>query len=164
MTVEVSVLKNAEKIAESIDNLTEALGGSSVTVESLTATENKTYTAPEGKAYSPVTVNVPTGPVLGSLLMVENVSESEVEFTVTASDDVDDGSPADIVCGLQTTDGQSMHIAAGLYLALDVEAVVQKVEGTPAVRTTVNPDKTYDEVKFYLIPETDGSVNYEVSY
>ena len=36
-------------------------GGSSVTVEALTATENKTYTAPEGKAYSPVTVNVPTG-------------------------------------------------------------------------------------------------------
>lgn len=36
-------------------------GGSTVTVEALTATENKTYTAPEGKAYSPVTVNVPTG-------------------------------------------------------------------------------------------------------
>ena len=35
-------------------------GGSSVTVEALTATENKTYTAPEGKAYSPVTVNVPS--------------------------------------------------------------------------------------------------------
>lgn len=33
-------------------------GGSSITVESLTATENKTYTAPEGKSYSPVTVNV----------------------------------------------------------------------------------------------------------
>ena len=33
-------------------------GGSSVTVEALTATENKTYTAPEGKAYSPVTVDV----------------------------------------------------------------------------------------------------------
>ena len=37
-------------------------GGSSVTVKSLTATENKTYTAPEGKAYSPVTVNVPSTP------------------------------------------------------------------------------------------------------
>lgn len=36
-------------------------GGSSVTVESLTATENKTYTAPEGKAYSPVNVNVSGG-------------------------------------------------------------------------------------------------------
>lgn len=35
-------------------------GGSSVTVEALTATENKTYTAPEGKAYSPVVVNVPS--------------------------------------------------------------------------------------------------------
>ena len=36
-------------------------GGSSITVEALTATENKTYTAPEGKAYSPVTVNVSGG-------------------------------------------------------------------------------------------------------
>ena len=36
-------------------------GGSSVTVEALTATENKTYTAPSGKAYSPVTVNVSGG-------------------------------------------------------------------------------------------------------
>lgn len=35
--------------------------GSSVTVEALTATENKTYTAPEGKAYSPVIVNVSGG-------------------------------------------------------------------------------------------------------
>lgn len=34
-------------------------GGSSVTVEALSATENKTYTAPSGKAYNPVTVNVP---------------------------------------------------------------------------------------------------------
>ncbi len=34
-------------------------GGSSVEVEALTATENKKYTAPTGKAYSPVTVNVP---------------------------------------------------------------------------------------------------------
>ena len=34
-------------------------GGSSVTVEALNVTENDTYTAPEGKAYSPVTVAVP---------------------------------------------------------------------------------------------------------
>lgn len=33
-------------------------GGGSVTVESLSVTENGTYTAPTGKAYSPVTVNV----------------------------------------------------------------------------------------------------------
>ena len=36
-------------------------GGGDITVESLTATENKTYTAPTGKAYSPVIVNVAGG-------------------------------------------------------------------------------------------------------
>lgn len=34
-------------------------GGGDITVEALTVTENGTYTAEEGKAYSPVTVNVP---------------------------------------------------------------------------------------------------------
>ena len=34
-------------------------GGSSVTVEPLTVTQNGTTTAPSGKAYSPVTVDVP---------------------------------------------------------------------------------------------------------
>lgn len=34
-------------------------GGSDITVEPLSVTENGIYTAPSGKAYSPVTVNVP---------------------------------------------------------------------------------------------------------
>lgn len=37
-------------------------GGPSVDVKPLTVTENGTYTAPEGEAYSPVTVNVQGGP------------------------------------------------------------------------------------------------------
>lgn len=36
-------------------------GGSSVDVESITITSNGTTTAPSGKAYTPITVNVPTG-------------------------------------------------------------------------------------------------------
>lgn len=36
-------------------------GGGGITVEELTITENDTYTAPEGKAYSPVIVNVSGG-------------------------------------------------------------------------------------------------------
>ena len=36
-------------------------GGGDITVEPLSVTENNTYTAPTGKAYSPVTVNVPGG-------------------------------------------------------------------------------------------------------
>ena len=35
-------------------------GGGDITVEALSVTENGTYTAPSGKAYSPVTVNVPS--------------------------------------------------------------------------------------------------------
>ena len=35
-------------------------GGGGTTVEALSVTENGTYTAPSGKAYSPVTVNVPS--------------------------------------------------------------------------------------------------------
>lgn len=41
-----------------LDNYSEG-GGTSITVESLSVTENGTYTAQTGKAYSPVTVSVP---------------------------------------------------------------------------------------------------------
>lgn len=58
-------------------------GGSSVTVEALTATENKTYTAPSGKAYSPVTVNVSGGIDVGNLVkLVESSGTLEVDDTV----------------------------------------------------------------------------------
>lgn len=55
-----------QQAAQSIESAVRLLGahigggGSSVTVEPLSVTENDTYTAPEGKAYSPVTVNVPS--------------------------------------------------------------------------------------------------------
>lgn len=54
-----------------------------VAVESLTATENKTYTAPEGKAYSPVTVNVSGGGGLQTAtLTVVNNTNSSVQLQV----------------------------------------------------------------------------------
>ena len=56
-------------------------GGSSVTVESLTATENKTYTAPEGKAYSPVVVNVPSEFSTATLTVV-NETDTAVDVEV----------------------------------------------------------------------------------
>ena len=39
-------------------------GGSGITVEPITITQNGTTTAPSGKAYSPITVNVPKETVL----------------------------------------------------------------------------------------------------
>lgn len=52
--------------------------GPDITIESLTVTENGTYTAPENKAYSPVTVNVP----IPSTRIV-----SEYDFTTESLED-----------------------------------------------------------------------------
>lgn len=48
---------NATNNADAIDQIAEHASGG-VTVEPLEVTENGTYTAPDGKAYTPVTVNV----------------------------------------------------------------------------------------------------------
>lgn len=53
-------------------------GGSSVTVEALNVTQNGTYTAPTGKAYSPVTVSVSAGESPYTLL-------DSSEFTVSTT-------------------------------------------------------------------------------
>ena len=47
-------------------------GGSSITVESLSVIENGTYTAPSGKAYSPVVVEIPTKPSLTGNISISN--------------------------------------------------------------------------------------------
>lgn len=52
----------AEIVADDFpDEISSIPSGGDVTIETLSVTENGTYTAPTGKAYSPVTVNVPTG-------------------------------------------------------------------------------------------------------
>ena len=65
--------------------LTYGIGGEApdITVESLSVTENGTYTAPSGKAYSPVTVNVSSG---GSSMNVQtNQSTSRTNSTSLTS-------------------------------------------------------------------------------
>lgn len=53
-------------------------GSGSVTVESLSVTQNGTYTAPTGKAYSPVTVNVSGG---GGLVYEEGIYEPDEDIS-----------------------------------------------------------------------------------
>lgn len=60
-------------------------GGSSVTVEPLTVTSNGTQTAPSGKAYSPVTVNVPQPS--GTINITTNGPE-DVSMSAVANVDV----------------------------------------------------------------------------
>lgn len=65
-------------------------GGEQITVESLTATENTTYTAPTGTAYSPVTVNVPVPkPIIQPLSVTVN-------DTYTAPSGIDGYSPVTV--------------------------------------------------------------------
>lgn len=56
--------------------------GPSVDVQALNVTENGTYTAPEGKAYSPVTVDVPQG---GGGVPENDVNFYDYDGTVVAS-------------------------------------------------------------------------------
>ena len=64
-------------------------GSPPITVESLSVTQNGTYTAPTGKAYSPVTVNVSGGGGLvyetGTWTPTEDVADYTISFANTHS-------------------------------------------------------------------------------
>ena len=58
-------------------------GGSSVTVEPITITENGTNTALAGKAYSPVSVNVPNSYAAGDEGKVVNPTKDDAVYVST---------------------------------------------------------------------------------
>lgn len=97
-------------------------GGSSVTVEPLNATENKTYTAPEGKAYSPVTVNVSGGQVdVGNLVGI-----------LATTDDMSIGDTAtfETFSVLEVRYGDTMLISQqersnGFFIAANLTALIE---------------------------------------
>lgn len=64
--------------------ITDAEGA--ISVVPLTATENKTYTAPSGQAYSPVTVNVP---IPAPKLQAKSATPTESQQTITADSGYD---------------------------------------------------------------------------
>lgn len=101
-------------------------GGSSVTVESLTVATNDTYTAPAGKAYSPVTVNVPNsysagdeGKVVSNGALVaqssDTVTENDTYDTTLINSltvNVSGGGGSDVVTGTITFDNAQNVSAA----------------------------------------------------
>lgn len=66
-----------DMVGKTFAEVVEGGGSGDITVEALTATENKVYTAPEGKAYSPVTVNVPTPTPTTMYCWVDNLDPHE---------------------------------------------------------------------------------------
>lgn len=73
--------RNEALLLEVLDKINE--GGSDVDVEPLSVDANGTYTAPSGTAYSPVTVNVPTGG--GGSVPAKEVNFRDYDGTVVYS-------------------------------------------------------------------------------
>ena len=59
---------------KTFEEATSGGGGSGITVEPITITQNGTTTAPSGKAYSPITVNVPKEVVLSVPVLPDGFS------------------------------------------------------------------------------------------
>lgn len=73
-------------------------GGGNVTVEQLNVTENGTYTAEAGKAYSPVVVNVPAGITdIHRAVITAEFSGNTNAFKLSISPSVDDGTVTQIM-------------------------------------------------------------------
>lgn len=78
------------RMEQYLDYIAENGGGSSITVEPLTVTSNGTQTAPSGKAYSPVTVNVPQPSGTKNITISQNGTTTEnVKNYASASITVD---------------------------------------------------------------------------
>lgn len=87
-TLPVGAPRNREE--EWLMWLGDNIGGGDVTVEPLSATQNGTYTAPSGKAYSPVTVNVSGG-------VGDNTAET---ITGTMANPFGEHTAAEIIAGI----------------------------------------------------------------
>lgn len=91
-------------------------GGGGITVKSLSVTENGTYTAPTGKAYSPVTVNVSGG---GSsdfstatvTLISDNGNQGRFIVSMPSIDNIGDNLYGDVAVEV----GESQTVTAVLY-------------------------------------------------
>ena len=95
-------------------------GGSSVTVESLSVTENGTTTAPSGKAYSPVVVNVPNSYTAGDegKVVSNGALVSQSSDTVTANNTYDTTLINSLTVNVPTGGGAS-NVKTGSFTAVD---------------------------------------------
>jgi len=101
--------------------LNEGSGGD-ITVEELSVNENRTYTAPTGKAYSPVVVNVPAPPLPNNAYLLNDIEDL----------------PKDIAT---FSDGANLPLAS---LKVGIEPI-QEGSGDPSP-TNIRPISGWDEV------------------
>ena len=156
-------------------------GGSDITVEEVTFTENGDYTAPAGKAYSPVHVDVAGGSSDFStvtLTVVNGESESvtvpglPVITNLTLYDTHDSEEPVPVVLG-NTLNISNAEIEAGQSITLSVVAYSNKVLSSQIHSEYVVTSSTGCRVDNYvdengigkgLITFTDNTASITIKY
>ena len=115
-------------------------GGGDITVEALSATENGTYTAPAGKAYSPVTVNVPNsyaaadeGKVVSNGALVAQTAHAEVTSNGTIDTTLYNSVPVNVPSPIVK------HIGS-ITVATNTKSLIVTGLGAPAVLVRLTID------------------------
>lgn len=116
-------------------------GSGDITVEPLNVTENGTYTAPEGKAYSPVTVNVEGGSV-PLYAWRNNDFNSIISYTYTENPSV-----GDTIVGCEYGDMDAGMFEVENAITATGENQITVTDSNPSVRAgTYTRDSTKDIV------------------
>ena len=141
-------------------------GGSGITVEPITITQNGTTTAPSGKAYSPVTVNVPLSEVGVTVVDVQSGSLTTAGTPVTLSHVYGKGADADYVVWIgseqiNTRDlavGQTYnYTTSGSGLTFDITLKKETVSGGTRYKVTAefkDRGKVYAPLNCFLVVGT----------
>lgn len=134
-------------------------GGSPVTVESLTVTANGTTTAPSGKAYSPVTVNVPSP---NSIQTIESTLD-EPFGTMTAEQItalIEQISSGDVTCEMEY-DASAIGFSSGRLTAPSYKA--NSLRGVYFVGVMQGGDEVTDWTALNILYNvTDGVTIYAI--
>lgn len=130
-------------------------GGSSVEVEALTVTENGTYTAQEGKAYSPVTVNVASDFSTAEVTVTNNyVSEIEIgNFVILPEEDLPINLPLNVDFAVPASETKTVY--AVLYKNAAFTCTISNYVNDMII--TVNGD-IEDDGDGYLVVSGGGTI------
>ena len=121
-------------------------GGGDITVEALSVTENGTYTAPSGKAYSPVTVNVPSDFSTATITIANGAyvdASLYFAYPIAAAGDVPAQSAA--IMSDQTYEGPIILYKGSAYITMDdlSDTYTYSISGNIEAATGIEGQKAY---------------------
>lgn len=124
--------------------------GHAFEVEPLTVTENDTYTAPEGKAYSPVTVNVAGGASVGNPVQLTRVTydSKSGDYIYAGSGGINSlylGENVLIGAGDEYSEASLSSIASGVTMKSSVVPALGQDDDAEIYLVTAKPDIEYPE-------------------